>query len=71
MSIKVSKSPLKNNLILTTRLIDIEGRLIGNGFSFGDFDFLMLIGTRGLMKSRPHGLSDSCGILGVLKILSL
>ena len=59
------------NLILTTRLIDIEGRLIGNLFSFGDFDFLVLFGTHGLMKSRPHGLSDTCGILGVLNILSL
>ena len=56
---------------MTTRLIDIEVRLIGNCFSLGDFDFLVLFGTHGLMKSRPHGLSDTCGILGVLNILSL
>ena len=62
---------LLGNLIMTTSLIDIEVRLIGNCFSLGDFDFLVLFGTHGLMKSRPHGLSDTCGILGVLNILSL
>ena len=59
------------NLIMTTSLIDIEVRLIGNCFSLGDFDFLVLFGTHGLMMSRPHGLSDTFGILGVLNILSL